>query len=245
MVTLETNNLEKHFSGVRALKGVTLAFEPGRVTAVVGPNGSGKTTLVNVLTGMTPITSGAIAFGDGAIERTKIQPHEVTDFGMTRTFQNVRLFEQMDVLENVLVALQSRGVFKSFFEFNLGAREARAEDLLKRVGLWEKRYENAENLSYGQRKLLEIARLLAMDVSIYFFDEPFAGLSPAMRDTVSEIITELKNTGNTVVLIEHNMDIIRTLCDHCIVLDAGELLAQGAPDEVLARPEVIEAYLGV
>lgn len=163
---------------------------------------------------------------------------------MTRTFQQVRLFLQMPVLDNLLVVLTERGVFSALFEQHKEFHRQQAEDILKTVDLWEKRDESVENLSYGQRKLLEIGRAMAMDANIIFLDEPFAGLFPEMVDTVSTVVRKLREQGKTVVLIEHDMEIIKDLCDEVIVLDAGGKLTTGTPDTVLAKQEVKDAYLG-
>ncbi len=242
MSLLRTHNLEKHFEGVTAVNKLSVAFEPGRITGVIGPNGSGKTTFINLLTGLVPLDKGTVQVSGVTLE--KVHSHEVAAYGITRTFQNVRLFEQMKVQDNVLVALTERNVWSALFERYKDLHAQQAEEVLRRVGLWEKRNELAANLSYGQRKLLEIARVLAMDADIILFDEPFAGLFPEMVEKVADILEELKKKGKTVVLVEHNMELIRKLSDHVIVIDAGALLAEGDPDEVLARKDVIEAYLG-
>ncbi len=147
-------------------------------------------------------------------------------------------------MDNILVVLTERGVLKSLFERSGSAHHNRAKELLESVGLWEKRRDQVENLSYGQRKLLEVGRALAMNVNIYLFDEPFAGLFPAMLERVGQLLESLKDQGKTIIFIEHNMDLIRRLSDYTFVLDSGELLAEGPVNEVLGRPEVIEAYLG-
>ncbi|MEA1929747.1 MAG: ABC transporter ATP-binding protein [Patescibacteria group bacterium] len=247
MPTLETKNIKKHFEGVKAVDGLSLKFEAGQITGVVGPNGSGKSTLVNLLTGMAPYQDGEVIFS-GAEGLRKLLPHEVANYGVARTFQDVRLFEQMPVLDNILVVLTERGVFSSIFERHGDFHLAQAEEVLRKVGLWSKRNELAVNLSYGQRKLLEIARVLAMifgrGASIVFLDEPFAGLFPEMIKVVVSVLEELKQQNRTIILIEHNMELIRQLSDHVYVLDAGQELAAGKPEKALGRPEVIEAYLG-
>ena len=177
-------------------------------------------------------------------EYKKISPRKIAQMGITRTFQHVRLFEQMTVLDNILVVLTERGVTASLFEKHTKEHITQAKRVLKRVDLWDKRNDLANNLSYGQRKLLEIARTLAMDAKMYLFDEPFAGLFPQMRKIVISIIQELRDAHHAVVLIEHSMELIRQLSDYVYVMDAGKLLAEGTAEEVLSSKHVIEAYLG-
>ncbi len=247
MKSLGTENLIKRFEGVAAIDGLSVSIAGGRITSIIGPNGSGKTTLINVLSGFLPIDGGYVVI-DNAVRLSKIKPHKVPSYGITRTFQEVRLFEQMTALDNILVVLTERDILSAFFERHGVAHLKQAEDVLKRVGLWGKKSDLTVNLSYGQRKLLEIARVLALSATsqadIILFDEPFAGLFPQMVKTVSGIIKELREDGRTVVLIEHNMDLIRELSDHVIVMDSGRLLAEGTAEEVLSRRDVIEAYLG-
>jgi len=243
MKIIETKNLVKRFNGIHAVDRLSIGIEKGQITGIIGPNGSGKTTLINLLSGVLEIDSGEIVV-DGAEKITRILPHQVFFYGITRTFQNVRLFEQMTVLDNILVVVTERNVFSSLFEKHIEYHHKIAEEVLQKVGLWEKKNQLAVNLSYGQRKLLEIARTLAMKAEVYLFDEPFAGLFPEMRKIVSSIIQELKQENKTVVLIEHDIGLIRELCDHIFVMDEGKLLAEGKPESVLEKREVIEAYLG-
>lgn len=242
MPLLQTQHVEKRFEGVHAIDGVSLGIEKGTITSIIGPNGSGKTTLMNVISGVYPIDEGAIVL-DGE-KLTHIAPYEIATFGITRTFQNVRVFEQMTVLDNILVVLTKRTVLGSFFEKHTKQHLHQAQEVLERVGLWKKRNDLARNLSYGQRKLLEIARTLATDAKLYLLDEPFAGLFPEMVKLVVSIMEELRSQGRTILLIEHNMELIRRLSDYVFVMDSGRLLAQGKPNEVLERKDVIEAYLG-
>lgn len=242
MSALETKHLSKHFDGVQAVDNLSIKIEKGKVTGLIGPNGSGKTTLINLLTGTLPFNKGTVLVSGAELH--KIKPFDVASFGITRTFQAVRLFEQMSVEDNLLVVLTEKNVLSSLFDRHTEFHLKQVEELLKSVNLWDKRDENAENLSYGQRKLLEIARAVAMNVEIYFFDEPFAGLFPEMRRVVTDTIKRLRDAHKTVVLVEHDMDIIRELPDHVIVLDAGKLLVEGTPQEVLTDKRVIEAYLG-
>jgi len=243
MSVLQTKNLTKRFDGINAVNNLSIDVEKGKITSIIGPNGSGKTTLINLLSGMIKIDDGVVSF-NGSKELSKIQPYQVGFYGVTRTFQEVRLFEQMTVLDNILVVLTERNVFNSLFEKHKQYHLKKAQEVLEKIGLWEKRNQLAVNLSYGQRKLLEIARVLGVDAEIILLDEPFAGLFPEMVKIVSGIIKELKQKGKTVILIEHNMDLIRELSDHVFVMDEGKLLAEGEPHKVLEKREVVEAYLG-
>ncbi|MBI4160204.1 ABC transporter ATP-binding protein [Candidatus Wolfebacteria bacterium] len=250
MPALAVHNITKHFDGVKAVSDLSLTIEKGKITGIIGPNGSGKTTLVNVLSGLLNIDSGVVVVENTRFSR--IRPWDGMRFGMTRTFQQVRLFNQMSVLDNILVVLTKRNLWSSFFEFHNDYHLHRAKEILERVDLWEKRHELAGNCSYGQRKLLEIARALAthstssgkVHSEIFLFDEPYSGLFPEMLKTVSGLMRELRAAGKTVVLIEHDMGLIRELCDYAFVMDGGALLASGKPNEVLARQEVIKVYLG-
>jgi ABC-type branched-subunit amino acid transport system ATPase component len=259
MNILQTHNLSKHFGGVYAVDNLSMGFEQGKITGVVGPNGSGKSTLTNLLTGIHKIDAGKVEI-DG-VRLNKIIPHHNPIYQITRTFQEVKLFEQITVQDNLLVTLTERNIFGALFSRHTKLDEIRTKELLEKVGLWEKRHQLAINLSYGQRKLLEIARVLAMDaflssprplggegkgegVKVVFLDEPFAGLFKEMIKIVVNIIKEMQEQGKTIVLIEHNMELIRELCDYLYVMDEGKLLAQGKPEKVLAEKKVIEAYLG-
>ena len=212
------------------------------MTSIVGPNGSGKSTLVNLLSGTLPLDGGIVIIDGTGLKIVKA--HETPDHGITRTFQDVRLFDQMSVWDNLMVALTDRRMFPALRERAKPAYRQRAREILESVGMWEKRRSLAIDLSYGQRKLLEIGRVMALDVSIYLFDEPFAGLFPQMLERVKAIMKDMRGRGHTIIFISHNMDIVRELSDRIIVLDSGTLLAHGDVEEVLSRPDVIEAYLG-
>ena len=212
------------------------------MTSIVGPNGSGKSTLINLLSGTLPFDEGFVIID--AVSFRVVRPYESPSHGLTRTFQEIRLFDQMTVWDNILVTLTKRGVWASLLERTSPSQRRRVQGILESVGLWERRQALALNLSYGQRKLLEVGRALGMDVKIFLFDEPFAGLFPVMLERVKALLAELKEQGRTVVFVTHNMDIVRELSDHIVVLDSGTLLAEGDVEEVLSRPEVIEAYLG-
>lgn len=242
MNIIETKQLVKSFGGVNAVDHLSIEIPQGKITGLVGPNGSGKTTLINVLSGFFDHEGGEIFFSE--TKRKKILPWENQIYDVTRTFQQIRLFDQMSVLDNILVIITERNPFSALFERHSSYHLNRAEEILKRIDLYEKRFDNAGDISYGQRKLLEIGRALAMNTNIILFDEPFAGLFPEMVKKVEEIIRKLKQEGKTIILVEHNMVIIRSLCDHLIVMDAGKLLMEGHPEKVLSEKKVLEAYLG-
>jgi ABC-type branched-subunit amino acid transport system ATPase component len=243
MSILKLKNFHKHFNGTKAVNGVGFKIEKGKITGLIGPNGSGKSTLINLVTGVIPKDKGVVVISD-SVNIENIRPFDIKTFGITRTFQNVQVFEQMTVLDNILLTLSKRTVWGSLFEKHSQIYEDRASDILKLIGLSAKKNELAENLSYGQRKLLEIGRAISMDVDVILFDEPYAGLFPEMVKKVSEILKHLREQDKAILLVEHNMDLIRELCDHLVVMNAGEVLAEGSPENVLKKCNVVEAYLG-
>lgn len=241
-LALETQAISKRFGAVRAVDELSLSIPRQGTTSIVGPNGSGKSTLVNLLSGVLPLDGGMVII-DGAGLRV-VKAYETPDHGLTRTFQEVRLFDQITVWDNIMVALTERRLFPSLFERSRPSTRQRAREILERVGMWDKRDAPAQELSYGQRKLIEIGRALAMNVQTYVLDEPFAGLFPQMIERVKDIMKQMRADGYTIVFVSHNMDIVRELSDRIIVLDSGALLAAGDVEPVLNSEEVIEAYLG-
>jgi ABC-type branched-subunit amino acid transport system ATPase component len=223
---MHARNISKSFGGIHAVQNVSFDCDEGTVVGLIGPNGSGKSTLINVLTKMLVPDSGTVSIKGG--------------FG--RTFQDVRVWEHMTVLDNVLLVTQAHGLVASLLEFR--THDSKAHIAIERVGLSKRVDTYASYLSYGQRKLLEIARVLATDAQNLFFDEPFAGLFPEMIEQVKKIILDEKKRGASIILIEHDMSVIRELCDSVVVLHAGEKIAEGTVLEVLSSIEVIEAYLG-
>jgi branched-chain amino acid transport system ATP-binding protein len=248
MNMLETKKITKHFDGVYAVDGLSVGFEKGKITGLIGPNGSGKSTLINLLTGVIQINTGSVIISSKE-EVSKILPHEVSDYGITRTFQEVRLFEQMPVLDNILVVLTKRNVFSSLFETHKKFHLERAEEVLKKVDLWQKRNDLAKNLSYGQRKLLEVGRMLAMsngfsdDSDIFFLDEPFAGVDPiAVEDILSELCGPAIGIGSVVLVVlaldlfagQGSQPIRYGLGDAFPLLPAEQLLGLGHGQGVVA-----------
>ncbi len=239
---LETRGISKRFGAVRAVDRLSLSIPRRGMTSIVGPNGSGKSTLVNLLSGTLPLDDGIVIINETGLR--VIHAHETPEHGITRTFQEVRLFDQISVLDNMLVVLTSRHVFTALMERTKSGHLNKARTILESVGMWEKRDSLAMELSYGQRKLLEIGRAMAMDVNTYLFDEPFAGLFPQMLERVKDIMRLMRDEGHAIIFISHNMDIVRELTDHLIVLDSGSLLTEGDVEEALSSDEVIQAYLG-
>ncbi len=239
---IRTEVISKHFGAVRAIDELTLAVGRGVTTSVVGPNGSGKSTLVNVLSGVLPLDGGLVVLGGDRLR--VVRSHEIARRGLTRTFQEVRLFDQIKVSDNILVVLTERGLLPALLQRRNRSVQDRARRILELVGMWEKRDALAGELSYGQRKLLEIGRALAMDAETYLLDEPFAGLFPQMVERVKAILRRMRAENRSIVFISHNMEIVRELSDRIVVLESGSLLAEGGVGPVLASPEVIEAYLG-
>ncbi len=239
---LQTEAVSKRFDAVRAVDELSLAIPRQGTTSIVGPNGSGKSTLVNLLSGVLPLDGGIVII-DGIGLRV-VKAHETPKHGLTRTFQEVRLFDQITVWDNIMVVLTERRVFPALFERARPAAKAKAQSILEQVGMWDKRDSLAQDLSYGQRKLVEIGRALAMNANTYLMDEPFAGLFPQMIERVKSIMKQMRADGHTIVFISHNMEIVRELSDRIIVLDSGTLLAAGEVEPVLNSEEVISAYLG-
>ena len=239
---LETVEISKYFGAVAAVDGLSISIPRKGMTSIVGPNGSGKSTLINLLSGTLPLDGGMVVI-DGQGLRV-IHAYETPDHSITRTFQEVRLFNQINVMDNILVVLTARGFLPALLERSKRQYRERAQEILEKVGMWEKRTSLAQDLSYGQRKLLEIGRAMALNVNIYLFDEPFAGLFPQMLERVKDILKGMRDEGRTIIFVSHNMDIVREMADHLIVLDGGKFLLAGEVEDVLTQPEVIAAYLG-
>ncbi len=239
---LETKEVSKHFGAVRAVDGLTISIPAGKITSIAGPNGSGKSTLINLLTGVLPIDGGMVIVAGVVLKM--VRAHEMPGHGVTRTFQEVRLFDQITVWDNIMVVLTKRKPFPAMLERTTISHRDKAQEILEAVGMWEKRQALAGELSYGQRKLLEIGRAMALGVNIFLLDEPFAGLFPQMLERVKTILKRMRDEGRTIIFVSHNMEIVREMSDHIIVMDSGQLLTCGDVDTVLNRKEVIEAYLG-
>jgi len=248
---LELQGIAVNFSGLQALANVTFNAHAGEVRAVIGPNGAGKTTLFNAISGYVPSTAGAIRFMGEPIQG--LAPHEISAKGVRRTFQNGGLFPEMTALENVLAGLHVH-IKSGFFGIVLGLREAReaeregvarARRLLDLMDLGAIADQPVKDLSGGQQRMVEIVRTLATEPPLLLLDEPVVGLSPPMRDRMMEIIRRLAGEeGIGIMLIEHVIDLVMSGSDVIVVLNSGELIAEGSPDEIRQNRDVLEAYLG-
>jgi branched-chain amino acid transport system ATP-binding protein len=254
MAVLTVKNLSRTFGGIVAVADINMEVEKGQIAGVIGPNGAGKTTFFNLLTGIYTPSTGEIKYElDKTISNKSLKPHKIAGYGISRTFQNVRLFKEMTVLENVLLGYHSNlkySVVSSFLRlpaFFKGEEKARGEacELLKVMGLLEKKNELAKNLPYGEQRKLEIARALATKPKVLLLDEPAAGMNPQETKDLTDLIRSIrKDFDLTVILIEHDMALVMEICENIFVFDYGKLIAQGTPHEVQNNPEVIKAYLG-
>jgi branched-chain amino acid transport system ATP-binding protein len=247
---LQVQGLSKNFGGVRAVQGLSLTIPAGTVFAVIGPNGAGKSTLLNLLSGVSQPDAGQIHFS--GLDLVGMPAHRRVRHGLARTFQKIRLFKQLSVLQNVLAGYHTRHSIPPLhyllhgMAFREDARRCRegALDLLEFMGLSHRASDLAGSLPYGEQRLLEIARALATSPRLLMIDEPAAGLNGAEVAALLRRIASLRERGVTIVLVEHNMELVMTVADRILVMDHGERLFEGLPSEVQAHPEVIAAYLG-
>jgi branched-chain amino acid transport system ATP-binding protein len=252
LTLLQVEKLSKAFGGLRAVSDVDLKIDQGELIGLIGPNGAGKTTIFNLLTGVIPPTGGKIVFADKNL--VGLKPYNVTKMGIARTFQNIRLFKNLTVLDNVRIAYHHRvkyGLMETmFFRFGRflieeGKLTKEALNFLDIFGLKQLHQELAQNLPYGMQRRLEIARAMATGAQLLLLDEPAAGMNPQETKELMELINFIRTEFKlTILLIEHDMNLVMGICERIYVLDYGQLIAEGNPAAIKSNPRVIEAYLG-
>lgn len=251
MQILTLQGVSQEFGGLRALDGVELAVEDNSIFGIIGPNGAGKTTLFNLITGIYCPTEGQVLFRDQRVNG--IAPFKVSRMGIGRTFQNIRLFSRLSVLDNVKVAADwshASGLFSTLLGLPRYRQEEktstqRAEELISMMGLYEKRLEYADSLAYGEQRRLEIARALASHPSLLLLDEPAAGMNATEKADLMELIRRIRDEMSlTILLVEHDMHLVMNICERIAVLDYGRKIAEGTPQEIKGDQRVIQSYLG-
>ncbi len=248
---LKTDKLTKYFGGVKALDGVDMEVRRGIIQSIIGPNGAGKTTFFNVVSGVLRPSGGEVVFDGERISESR--PHRIASRGLTRTFQNLQLFSEMTVLENVMVGMHLRsrsGIFSSALKLPSAIREERAIRersmyWLRFVGLDEGWEKIASSLPFGRQRVLEMARALASEPRLLMLDEPAAGLNNRETQDLAELIVRIKNADITILLVEHDMDLVMEVSEHVMVMDQGKLIAEGDPEAIRKDEKVLKAYLGV
>lgn len=246
---LEIAHLHKTFDGLKAVDDFSLSLRPNQITSLIGPNGAGKTTVFNIATGFLSPSMGSVVFENTTL--VDLPPWKIARWGISRTFQNLRLFKRMSVLENVLLGRQEQSGeswLNALFRFNNESHEhvnhlKHVKDLLDFVGLADDSGRLAENLSYGQQKLLSIACALAMEPKLLLLDEPVSGVQPAMIEKIESVLKTLVKKGTTIFLIEHDIEFVLRNSDSVIVMDEGRKIAEDKPSAIRDNPEILEAYL--
>ncbi len=248
---LEIKNCSLSFGGIKALTSFSASLHAGELLGVIGPNGAGKTTLFNIMTGVYPPDQGEVLLEENKIQ--KLLPYEINRLGVARTFQNIRLFQNLSVEENVWVAYHQHlksSLMSATFRFKKALREEEkrkkeAEDLLKLFGLSDQKTSLAKNLSYGDQRRLEIVRALATEPKLLLLDEPAAGMNLTEKNELTTLIRRIQSEYHlAILLIEHDMGVVMNLCPRIIVMNYGEIIAEGNPQQIQTHPKVIEAYLG-
>jgi len=243
---LKIQNLTKHFGGVKAVNDCSFQIEKGKITALIGPNGSGKSTIFNCVSGIIKPDAGEIFFSTQNI--TGLSVDDVSNKGISRVFQKSQLFNNLTVRENLLLAIdnEDQKFWKNIFGFNkhTNDKEDRIRDLLGRMELLPIINKSANDLSFGQKRLVELARTILNPHGLLMLDEPVAGVNPKIRNFIAEMLIELRDKGTTILLIEHDMNFTLSLSNSIIVLDAGKVIAHGSPEQIKENSRVLEAYLG-
>lgn len=250
-IVLTAKELTRRFGGVVAVNNLSFSVNQGEIFGFIGPNGAGKTTLFNLITGLIPPSSGELIYQNQVI--SQLQPYQIAGLGIARTFQNIRLFGELSVLDNVIIARHlhtQSNIMDGVLGLPLAVKEEensrqKALELLRLIGLDNRTAEKAKNLAYGDQRRLEIARALALEPQILLLDEPAAGMNLNEKQQLSEFIRDLRDRFHfTIIIIEHHVPLVMGLCDRIAVLDFGQLIALGKPSIVRNNPEVIAAYLG-
>jgi len=248
-MNLKVKKVSKYFDGITALEDFSCSVNSGEIVGLIGPNGAGKTTLFNVITGFIRPDNGLALFND--FDLNKMSPFRINQLGIARTFQEIRLIRRLSVIENVLLSFRDHpgdSLLSSFIAMKAISRIEDnnihiAEKLLEKAGLDKKKYVQAEDLSYGQQKILSILCCLASNAELLLLDEPVAGVAPELLKIVLDIIQELALQGKSIIIIEHNMEVIMNICEKVIFMDSGRNICEGTPEAVRNDPKVIEAYI--
>lgn len=242
---LELRNITKNFGGVKAIDRLTMDMKSSDILGLIGPNGAGKTTVFNLMTGVLPLTAGSIVFGSREI--STFSPHRIVQHGIARTFQNIRLFESMTVYEHVKFGQNCRipSRLRNLVRGDLGtSQKEEAEDILHFLGIWELRDIPAHSLPYGQQRRVEIARALATQPSLLLLDEPTAGMNLREKKDILQIIKKIHEKGIAILVIEHDMRVVMNTCNRIVMLNFGQKIAEGSPDEIYEDVKAREVYLG-
>jgi branched-chain amino acid transport system ATP-binding protein len=248
---LKADSITKTFGGLLAVDNCSFSVKANLISSIIGPNGAGKTTIFNIISGLVPLSSGSIEF-DGRTSLTNLATHEITKLGIGRTFQNIHLFKELTVLENVKIGQHCRtraGILASLCRSKSQKIEEsevskKAKQLLQFVGLGHYGNQSAMNLSYGDQRRVEIARALATEPKLVMLDEPNSGMNNQETEQLIELVRKIREAGVTVLVISHHMKFVHNISDFVLVLNYGKIIAEGKPDEVISNKEVIKAYLG-